>query len=131
MPARDLKGALGTSIKAEEAAVKRRFERADTLLTQRESVSPLPARQENGHPNGIPPVEETRVKRDSFTMPVTDHERIAALQKRCLKAEVRASKSEVLRAGLTALASLSDEELAAVIASLPRVKTGRPPGSTT
>jgi hypothetical protein len=37
-----------------------------------------------------------------------------------------ANKSEVLRAGLAALNEMSDRELAEVVGSLTRVKTGRP-----
>jgi hypothetical protein len=130
MPMKDRRAALGNSMKAEEEAVKSRFERAETLLARNDAPSlatpetiappPLP------HRNGVRE-EEPRVKRDSFTMPVADYELIATLQNRCLKAQTRANKSEILRAGLIALSALSEEDLAALVESLPKVKTGRPP----
>ena len=69
-----------------------------------------------------------KVIRDSFTMPVADYERIGALKKRCIGLGVALKKSEVLRAGLALLESLSDEHLARVAAAVESVKTGRPPG---
>ena len=122
MPTRDRRAALGSSLKAEEAAVKSRFERAETVLARNE-VAPLP------HRNGVHE-EEPKVKRDSFTMPMEDYERIGALQKRCLQAQTRASKSEILRAGLMALSAMTETELAEMVDRLPKVKTGRRPGNT-
>ena len=129
MPARNMKSALGSSLKAEQEAVKSRFERAETVLARNDvgsltnSVAPKPVGAGVGE-------EATRVKRDSFTMPATDYEQIAQLQKRCLRAERSVSKSEVLRAGLLALSALSDENLATLVANLPKVKTGRRPANT-
>jgi len=121
MSAKNMKGALGASLKAEETAVKNRFERAETALARNDVAT---ASRSEATP------ETLRVKRDSFTMPVADHERIAQLQKRCMKGEIGASKSEILRAGLAALDALTDEQLAAVVRSLDKVKTGRRPQHT-
>lgn len=119
--------ALGNSLKAEEEAVKSRFERAETALARNEAPSETTAKLPSQ--NSVLE-EETRVKRDSFTMPMGDYELIAVLQKKCLKAQVRANKSEILRAGLMALVAMSDEDLARTVEELPRVKTGRPPSTT-
>ena len=122
MPTKDRKAAFGNSMKAEEDAVRSRFERAETALARNDGFP-----QNSETPSPTLPEEETRVKRDSFTMPMVDYELIAALQKKCLKAQVRANKSEILRAGLAALMAMSEEELARVVEDLPKVKTGRPP----
>jgi hypothetical protein len=122
MPVKNMKGALGASLKAEETAVKNRFERAETALARNDVGAP-PSRP-------LAASEPERVKRDSFTMPVVDYERIARLQKRCMRAEIGASKSEILRAGLAALDALTDEQLAAVVRGLDKVKTGRRPQNT-
>ena len=138
MPTKDRRAALGNSMKAEEEAVKSRFERAETALARNDpppslngegiekngSVSPVRAASDPVQPTAE---EEPRVKRDSFTMPLADYERIAELQKKCLKAQTRASKSEILRAGLMALSAMSEEDLACIVDELPKVKTGRPP----
>ena len=118
MPTKSMKGALGASLRAEEQAVKNRFEKAETALA-RDAVPAAP-----------PPGETTVVKRDSFTMPLSDYELIPKLQKRCMKAGVGANKSEILRAGLTALDAMSDEELLGFIERLEKVKTGRRPQHT-
>jgi hypothetical protein len=67
-----------------------------------------------------------KVIRDSFTMPKHDFERIAQLKETCLKGGVVVKKSELLRAGLMALAALPDTKLLAVVAGVEAVKTGRP-----
>jgi hypothetical protein len=77
------------------------------------------------------PVKATKGKqpklvRDSFTMPEDEYARIATLKKRMAGLGGDVKKSELLRAGLGLLAALQNKELAAVMASVERVKTGRP-----
>jgi hypothetical protein len=67
-----------------------------------------------------------KVVRDSFTMPKHDFDKIAELKAACLKRGVVVKKSELLRAGLAALAALPEKQLLAVVASVETVKTGRP-----
>lgn len=117
MPKKDMKSALGASLKAEEQAVRSRFERAESAMGEGKSATrtqPLP--------KGV-----GRVIRDSFTIPDDEYEMISLIKKRCMKVGVSANKSEVLRAGLAALNGMSDRELANVFQDLARVKTGRPP----
>jgi hypothetical protein len=72
--------------------------------------------------------EEPRPKlvRDSFTMPEADFALIPALKERALKAQRATKKSELLRAGLQALAALDDKALIAALGKLEPVQTGRP-----
>jgi hypothetical protein len=69
-----------------------------------------------------------KVIRDSFTMPVADHELIDVLKKRCIGLGIAIKKSELLRAGLASLERMPDTSLAQVVAAVESVKTGRPPG---
>ena len=117
MARKDMKKALGASLKAEEQAVRSRFEKAETVLagTSEHVRSGVDRQNSNG-----------RVVRDSFTMPTDDYDLISAIRKRCLKQGVSATKSEVLRAGLTALGAMPDKDLVKVIEGLLKVKTGRP-----
>jgi hypothetical protein len=115
MARKEMRGALKASLEAEERAVTDRFTRADSVFADKET---LPV------PQAPPPVQ--RVIRDSFTMPSADYDLIAHIRDRCLKVGVNANKSEIVRAGLTALAAMSDSELVTVIERLERVKTGRP-----
>jgi len=73
-------------------------------------------------------VKPGKVIRDSFTMPVADHELIGVLKKRCIGLGIAIKKSELLRAGLASLQRLPDASLAQVVAAVESVKTGRPPG---
>jgi hypothetical protein len=115
MPKKDIKAALGASLKAEERSVQSRFEKAESLLGKGRGAT---APAENG---------ASRVIRDSFTIPDGEYELISQIKKRCMKAGISANKSEVLRAGLAALDAMQDKELARVFGELTKVKTGRPP----
>lgn len=141
---KSMRSALGNSLRAEEEAVKTRFERAENILARTDFSAPgsgdndsAPDTQQAAtHTPLVPPTlqarqeEGERVKRDSFTMPVIDHELIANLQKRCMKSAISPTKSEILRAGLAALCAMDDSELAVLVEALPKVKTGRKPGHT-
>jgi hypothetical protein len=70
--------------------------------------------------------KRAKVVRDSFTMPESDYARIAELKRTCLAAGVSVKKSELLRAGVLALAALAPANLLAAIGTLESVKTGRP-----
>ena len=117
MPKKDIKSALGASLRAEEKAVKSRFERAETILSKK----PTKARAQEKPDNGA-----GKVIRDSFTIPGNEYESISLIKKRCMKSGISANKSEILRAGLSVLNDMPDRELARTFESLPRVKTGRP-----
>lgn len=70
--------------------------------------------------------KKPKLVRDSFTIPKLEYAVIEELKGRAAKLGQPAKKSEVLRAGLKMLAGLSDEDLLANLAAVPRVKTGRP-----
>jgi len=116
---KDMKSALGASLKAEERAVRDRFEKAESVIGGGKAASGAQPPPSNG---------AGKVIRDSFTIPGDEYELISRIKKRCMKAGVSANKSEVLRAGLAALDAMSDGELAKAVEGLARVKTGRPPG---
>src|ERR1051325_10286935 len=117
MAKKDMKTALGKSLKDEGAAVEKRFKNAEAAFGKRYTEATV------GHE-----VErKSRVIRDSFTMPDYDYQLIEAIKKRCLKQGISITKSEILRAGLHALESLSGEVLREAMATLKKVKTGRPP----
>ncbi len=70
--------------------------------------------------------KKEKVIRDSFTMPKSDYEKIAALKQKCLEAGVSVKKSELLRAGLLMLEAAADKRLLAAVEAVETVKTGRP-----
>ncbi len=67
-----------------------------------------------------------KLVRDGFTMPESDFALIATLKGRALSARREIKKSELLRAGLHALAAMNDKALLAVLGQLQPLKTGRP-----
>jgi hypothetical protein len=92
--------------------------------------APAPA-QAPAKPNLVAPaaakpvVQNAKVVRDGFTMPQADYDLLKSLKAQCLKAGVEVKKSELLRAGVQALAALSMTDLAARLKALPPVKAGR------
>jgi hypothetical protein len=64
--------------------------------------------------------------RDSFTMPQSDFALIDLLKVRALGFRRPTKKSELLRAGLQALAAMPAAELKAALGRLTPLKTGRP-----
>jgi hypothetical protein len=77
---------------------------------------------------GAVKVAAVKVKliRDSFTMPEADFALIDALKTTALEFKRPTKKSELLRAGLQALAKLKPAQLQAALDKLPAIKTGRP-----
>jgi hypothetical protein len=70
--------------------------------------------------------EKPKLIRDSFKFPEAEYQAFDALKARCLQQGLAAKKSELVRAGLQALAALTDEALAAQVAGVEKLKTGRP-----
>lgn len=70
--------------------------------------------------------KKPKLVRDSFTMPKNEYAAFDALKERALQLGVSVKKSELLRAGLLALAQLNDTSLKAAMAAVPTLKTGRP-----
>lgn len=67
-----------------------------------------------------------KLVRDSFTMPQADFVLIDLLKQRALGFKRPTKKSELLRAGLQALAAMPQEALKAALGQLVALKTGRP-----
>jgi len=80
-------------------------------------------------PHKPTPPERAKLVRDGFTMPEADYALLKELKNRLHDVKREAKKSELLRAGLQALALLDAKQLAAALDRLAPVKTGRPPKS--
>jgi hypothetical protein len=72
------------------------------------------------------PKAKPKLVRDSFTMPKAEYAVIDALKHRAMKLQRPAKKSELLRAGIKALSTMSDAALLVVLQAVPTIKTGRP-----
>lgn len=70
--------------------------------------------------------KKVKVVRDSFTLPKTELLQINEMKKRAMTLGVEVKKSELIRAGLQALAGLADTAFKKAMANVPTIKTGRP-----
>lgn len=68
---------------------------------------------------------DLKVVRDGFTMPQADYDQLKALKAICLSKGVEVKKSELLRAGVMALAAMPVEALIKRMQALAPVKSGR------
>jgi hypothetical protein len=71
-------------------------------------------------------IKKPKLVRDSFTIPKDEFEVLTLIKQRSQAAGHGVKKSEVLRAGLRLLNSLSDKALLTALKAVPAIKTGRP-----
>ena len=71
-------------------------------------------------------VKKPKLVRDSFTIPKTEYSVLDDLKQRAGKLAHPAKKSELLRAGIKALAAMSDAAFLLAVQAVPTIKTGRP-----
>ena len=71
-------------------------------------------------------VKKPKLVRDSFTIPKDEYVVIDSLKLRGGKLSQAVKKSELLRAGIKALAAMSDIQFKAALSNVPTIKTGRP-----
>ncbi|HEY8357708.1 MAG TPA: hypothetical protein VIL30_09625 [Ramlibacter sp.] len=71
--------------------------------------------------------KKPKLVRDSFTIPKAEYAVLDELKQRAAKLGQPAKKSELLRAGVMALAAMTDAAFVARLEGVPAVKTGRPP----
>lgn len=71
-------------------------------------------------------LKKPKLVRDSFTIPKAEYLVLDELKQRSIKLANPAKKSELLRAGIKALAAMTDAAFAAAMKAVPTIKTGRP-----
>jgi hypothetical protein len=89
-------------------------------------VSPQKTARKAAAPAKPPKVKKPKLVRDSFTIPKDEYTALSELKQRSAKLAQPVKKSELLRAGIKALAALSDKALLAALKAVPSIKTGRP-----
>jgi hypothetical protein len=67
-----------------------------------------------------------KLVRDSFTIPKDEYQVLESLKSRGLGLGQQVRKSELLRAGIQALAAMNDRAFLKAIGGVPTLKTGRP-----
>jgi hypothetical protein len=113
MAERDMAVALSASLNSEERSITERIAKAEIILGGNQSLASAKRQRE-------------KIIRDGFSMPAGDHALIAAIQRTAMQAGFHMTKSEIFRAALRVLSTLSAEDLQSVYSSLERVKPGRP-----
>ena len=91
--------------------------------------APQPKASDNKNtaaPAKAPKEKKIKVVRDSFTLPKTELLQITEMKKRAMTLGVEVKKSELIRAGLQALAGMADTAFKKAMANVPTIKTGRP-----
>ncbi len=122
---KDMKSALGKSLKSEEEAVKGKydkFSKADAVFDDYEKRVVQPDIEEESSSKK----NNKKCIRDSFTMPVEDHEIINKIIDKFLDTRKIVNKSEVIRMALHTLNQLPTEQLMEMYQSIGKVKIGRP-----
>lgn len=71
-------------------------------------------------------IKKPKLVRDSFTIPKLEYTVLDELKQRAGKLANPAKKSELIRAGIKALAAMSDVAFLAAVKAVPTIKTGRP-----
>ena len=84
------------------------------------------ANPKKANPTKLQKPKKEKVIRDSFTMPKQEFDKIADLKKQCMAFGINIKKSELLRAGLQALSSLTPQQLKIAVSQVEKIKTGRP-----
>ena len=73
--------------------------------------------------------KKPKLVRHSLTIPKPEYEVLTALKQRSATLGHPTRKSELLRAGIKALAAMQDAALSSALAAVPAIKTGRPAGT--
>ena len=107
---------LRSTVAQQDAALVNRFDKADSVLLKApESTTEL-----------RPSTRKSSVVRDTFSMPQDDYARIEELRITAAReGRISTSKSEVVRAGLQALGSLSGQQLVEALCRLEKLVPGR------
>jgi hypothetical protein len=115
---RKLSDSLKASIAEERKAVKNKPSSLDTRI----------AKAENVFDNGKAKItqKQEKVIRDTFTIPQSDYHLLEKCRDRGLNHKYVINKSEIIRAGLLLLDSLSDNKFLEAIGNVKKIKTGRP-----
>lgn len=70
--------------------------------------------------------KKPKMVRDSFTIPKLEYAALEALKLRAAALATPVKKTEVIRAGIKALAAMQDNAFVAAVRAVPNLKTGRP-----
>ena len=116
---------------AVKKVVKKPSANTKSTLIVKKTPAPTPAVKPIAATQGVAApklLKEKKVKlvRDSFTIPKPEYLVLDALKARALVLGQAVKKSELLRAGIKALAAMNDTQFLSSIKAVPALKSGRP-----
>ena len=114
------------SAKAASTPAAAKATQAATLPAQVARKRAAPKRQTPAAPAMASKEKKPKLVRDSFTIPKAEYAVLEALKQRAASHAHPIKKSELLRAGIKALAALSDTAFLSSLQAVPAIKTGRP-----
>lgn len=123
---RDMRTALGDSMKAEESALEQRFRKADAAWVKDPDQQARPTSPTPEPVPATPKPARPKVERPTYSLLPSDLAMIDRVQERCMREGVMATKSALVRAGIRALEQMPLEDLIELIRSLEVVRAGRP-----
>ncbi|WP_298926350.1 hypothetical protein [uncultured Ramlibacter sp.] len=124
-PAKALKASPARKASAPAPVKKPALPQAPTPAAGKAVAAPAPAGAAAKTVKADKP-KKPKLVRDSFTIPKAEFAVLDEIKQRAGKAGVPVKKSEILRAGIKALAALGDAQLLAALRAVPAIKTGRP-----
>jgi hypothetical protein len=131
MPQKKAKAAAPRKTAAAKKPLKAAPAAKDAITTQSTAVA-APAARAPAKAVKAEKVEKAekprkpKLVRDSFTIPKDEYAVLEMLKERAAKLGRPTKKSEVLRAGVQALAGMTDSAFLASVGGVPALKTGRP-----
>ena len=99
---------------------------APSAVSKKTAAKPNPAVAKSAAAEKAAKVKQVKMVRDSFTFPKPEFAVLEALKLRSAKLAVPVKKTELVRAGIKALAAMGDANFLAAIRAVPNLKTGRP-----
>jgi hypothetical protein len=130
MSKKNFGAALQHTVEQQDASLKKRFEVADSLLMSA-PASELKARathqtkENTSRSLKSPALVADLVVRDTFSMPANNYEIIDRVRNKVAKEGLIYTRSEIVRAGLLAIGSMSINDLLHLLGSVERMKPGR------
>lgn len=117
-----IKTSVKTPVKAAVKAVVKAPVKTSLKVTKKATAKPL-AKLKVEKPVKL---KKPKLVRDSFTIPKAEYTVLDDLKQRATKLASVVKKSELIRAGIKALAAMSDAAFQAALKAVPAIKTGRP-----
>jgi len=119
-----LSDSLRTSLNEERESVKTRSSNIESRLAKAEEIFQEKDTDISG--KRVAKKASPKVIRDTFSIPESDYLLLNKCKNRGIEFKCVVNKSEVVRAGLILLSSLSDEEFIKALKLVKKIKTGRP-----